>query len=103
MFSLVNALIGCALTLPYLFLAQTDSGIFFYYLAIGYGLLATLPSWSCSVRRLHDTGRSGWWLLLYMIPLIGLILIVLLALDSEPGRNKYGPYPKSLRPTAWTI
>lgn len=60
-------------------------------------ILASLPficpSISVLVRRLHDTGRSGWWYWLCLIPYIGgLILLVFTCLDSEPRDNKYGPY-----------
>jgi uncharacterized membrane protein YhaH (DUF805 family) len=101
MFTLINSLIGFALMLPALFLAKTDIGQFLNDLTMGYGLLSTLPSWSCSVRRLHDTGRSGWWLLLYLVPGIGLIVLVFLMFDSQPGRNEYGPNPKSPQQPAW--
>lgn len=60
-----------------------------------YAVLAFLPTLSVAVRRLHDTGRTGWWLLLYLIPLVGAIVIfVFLVLDSEPNENKYGNNPK---------
>lgn len=60
-----------------------------------YSLATLLPSLGVGVRRLHDTNRSGWWLLIGLIPLIGgIILIVFMCLDSEPGDNKYGPSPK---------
>jgi uncharacterized membrane protein YhaH (DUF805 family) len=59
-----------------------------------YVLAAIIPAWACGVRRLHDIGARGWWLLVSLVPLIGLILIVFLATDSEPGTNKYGPNPK---------
>ncbi|MCW5623989.1 MAG: DUF805 domain-containing protein [Burkholderiales bacterium] len=64
------------------------------------GLLALglfIPSIAVAARRLHDTGRTGWWQLIAFIPLIGIIvLIVFLATDSEPGANKYGPNPKGV-------
>ena len=48
------------------------------------------------VRRLHDTGRSGWWLLIGLIPLVGaIVLIVFFVQDSQPD-NQYGPNPKGL-------
>ncbi|MFD0419750.1 DUF805 domain-containing protein [Streptomyces sp. NPDC127108] len=61
-----------------------------------YSVAVLLPGIAVGVRRLHDTGRSGWWLLLFLIPLVGLIiLIVMLAKDSEPP-NQYGPNPKEV-------
>ena len=60
-----------------------------------YSLLVIIPHLAVMVRRLHDTGRSGWSALLALIPLINLILLVLLAEDSKPGANKWGPNPKA--------
>ncbi|TJY41720.1 DUF805 domain-containing protein [Cohnella pontilimi] len=61
-----------------------------------YALAILLPSLAVSVRRLHDTGRSGWWLLIGLIPLIGaIILLVFTCQDSQPGDNRYGPNPRS--------
>lgn len=60
-----------------------------------FGLAMVVPSLSVGVRRLHDIGKSGWWLLLGIIPLIGgIILIVWACRDSAPGTNAYGPNPK---------
>ncbi len=58
----------------------------------GVGLLFIVPMLATGSRRLHDTGKSGWWQLILLIPLIGwIILIILLVADSEDGSNKYGP------------
>jgi len=60
-----------------------------------YTLAVLLPSIGVTIRRLHDTGRSGWWILLVLIPLIGaIVLLVFMVLDSQPGTNEYGPNPK---------
>ncbi|MEU8580648.1 DUF805 domain-containing protein [Streptomyces abikoensis] len=60
-----------------------------------YVLAVLLPSLAVTVRRLHDTDRSGWWVLIGLIPLVGLIvLLVFTCLDSQPQPNKYGPSPK---------
>jgi uncharacterized membrane protein YhaH (DUF805 family) len=71
---------------------ETGSG-----LTVSLFALATfLPSLAVAVRRLHDTDRSGWWVLIALIPVIGsLVLLVFLVLDSSPGDNQYGPNPKS--------
>jgi hypothetical protein len=62
-----------------------------------YGLVVLIPSIAVSVRRLHDTDRSGWWLLIVLIPLIGaIVLLVFMAQDSQPGANQYGPNPKGV-------
>jgi uncharacterized membrane protein YhaH (DUF805 family) len=70
-----------------------------------YLFLAFIPWLAVVVRRLHDTGRSGWWLSISMIPLVGPVwFLVLVVKDSNPGDNKYGPNPKILtspvQPTA---
>ena len=61
-----------------------------------YTLSVLIPSIAVGVRRLHDTNRSGWWLLIGLIPIIGaIVLIVFLASDSKPEENQYGPNPKA--------
>ena len=60
-----------------------------------YALAVLIPTFAVSVRRLHDVGKSGWMLLISLIPMIGSIwLLFLMVTDSEPGENKYGPNPK---------
>lgn len=54
-----------------------------------------LPGLGVSIRRLHDIGKSAWWYLLILVPVIGwIVLIVFYCTDSAPGSNKYGPNPK---------
>jgi uncharacterized membrane protein YhaH (DUF805 family) len=58
------------------------------------GLALLLPGLSVSIRRLHDTDHSGWWVLIGLIPIIGFIVLLVFYLrDSDPGENKYGPPP----------
>lgn len=60
-----------------------------------YGLAVFLPNLAVTVRRLHDVGKSGWWIFISLIPLIGAIwLLVLMVTDGNPGNNEYGPNPK---------
>lgn len=60
-------------------------------------LAVLIPALAVAVRRLHDTGRSGWWLLIGFVPIVGLVvLIVFLVLDSQTGENQYGPNPKGI-------
>lgn len=62
-----------------------------------YVLAIFLPSLAVSVRRLHDTGRSGWWMLISLIPVIGsLVLFVFFCFDSQTGTNRYGINPKEV-------
>ncbi|HEX3329994.1 MAG TPA: DUF805 domain-containing protein [Gaiellales bacterium] len=63
-----------------------------------YGLAVLLPSIGVAIRRLHDTNRTGWWLLVGIIPVVGWVwIIVLLALAGDDGPNRYGPPPGTLR------
>ena len=70
----------------------------FVVLVVIYGLAVLIPGLAVGVRRLHDTGKSGWWLLIALIPIVGIIvLIVFWATDSTPGANHYGmseKYPR---------
>jgi uncharacterized membrane protein YhaH (DUF805 family) len=60
-----------------------------------YSLAVVLPALAVGVRRLHDIGKSGWWLFISLIPLVGsLWLLVYAVTDSQPGDNQYGPNPK---------
>jgi uncharacterized membrane protein YhaH (DUF805 family) len=69
------------------------------YVYLLYSLVVMIPGLAVTVRRLHDVGKSGWFLLICLIPLIGAIwLLVLLFTDSQPGPNQYGPNPKEMEP-----
>ena len=60
-----------------------------------YSLAVLIPAIAVGVRRLHDTGRSAWWLLILLIPLVGVIIfLVFMVLESQEGENQYGPSPK---------
>lgn len=83
-FTLINLLIYIALVLV------EDQRV----LATIYSLAVLIPSIAVAVRRLHDTGRSGWWVLLGLVPILNIVLIVFLALDGQRGPNEYGPDPK---------
>lgn len=61
-----------------------------------FSLAIIIPSIAVGVRRMHDIGKSGWFLLLGLIPLIGwIILIYFYAKEGDAGPNQYGPNPKS--------
>lgn len=60
-----------------------------------YALAVFLPSLAVSVRRLHDVGKSGWYLFILLIPIAGvLVFLIKMCTDGTPGENKYGPNPK---------
>ncbi|HET8987462.1 MAG TPA: DUF805 domain-containing protein [Humibacillus sp.] len=97
MFTLVNAVITIALFgLSQVFKGGT-LGTLFLVLYAAYAVGVLIPSLAVTWRRLHDTGRSGWWYLLNFIPLVGgIILIVFLATAGQVGTNAYGADPKQL-------
>lgn len=65
-----------------------DTGVGLFYILISLGLF--IPNISVTIRRLHDTNRSGWWTLISIIPLLGILLIVFLASDTKPETNQWG-------------
>ena len=53
-----------------------------------------IPNLALGFRRLHDTGRSAWWILIGLVPIVGaIVLLVFYLLPSTPGSNQYGPNP----------
>ena len=60
-----------------------------------YTLAALLPGLAVCARRLHDIGKSGWWMFIALVPFVGaIVLLVFVCTDSQPGSNEYGPNPK---------
>ncbi|MEX2461670.1 MAG: DUF805 domain-containing protein [Paenibacillaceae bacterium] len=89
MYILINVIISIVLSIleSFLHLSPLLTGL--------YSLFVLLPSIALGIRRLHDIGRSGWWLLINLIPLIGyIIFLVFLFQDSQENDNQYGPNPK---------
>ncbi len=95
LFVLINIIIT-------ILLSFVDVGVGLYDAESGIGVLSgiyslavIIPSIAVAARRLHDIDRTGWWLLLGFIPVIGAIaLLIMLALDGTPGDNRYGSNPK---------
>jgi uncharacterized membrane protein YhaH (DUF805 family) len=63
-----------------------------------FGLALLVPSISIAARRLHDTGRTGWWQLIALIPLIGMIILIVFLVQDSHDTNEYGVNPKSGEP-----
>lgn len=92
-FSLVNFVILMALAVP---AVSTDNSTLLNVATL-IGLAMLLPSVAVTIRRLHDTGRKGWWILIGLIPYVGSIVMLIFTLfNSQPGDNKYGPNPKGV-------
>lgn len=97
MFFLFNIIFAtCAAILDnVLGLTFKQQGVPYGFIYLVYGLFVFIPGLAVLVRRLHDSGKSGWWVLISIIPIIGTIwILVLLLTDSTPGSNEYGPNPK---------
>ena len=94
-FVLFNFLVSFVLNLLAGAISHGEGPIMF--LPAIWGLAVAIPSLAVSIRRLHDTGKVGWWVLIGLIPIVGeIVLIVFLATDSQPGTNQFGPNPKGM-------
>lgn len=94
-FMLVNLVISFALSMLDKALGNPGAGEGGGVIGMVYSLAILIPSIAVGVRRLHDIGRTGWWMLISLIPLIGVIvLIYFFVQDSQPAANEYGPNPK---------
>jgi uncharacterized membrane protein YhaH (DUF805 family) len=97
MFVLINCLIVVVLSV-----VDTVVGLFSLGNSVGaltglYWLVVLVPSVAVTVRRLHDTDRSGWWALLALLPVLGtIVLFVFCVLDGTPGPNRFGENPKAV-------
>ena len=98
-YTLMNIILMVSLQILIFVCAASDAGIvsaIFGILYFIYALATLIPSLAVAVRRLHDIGKSGWMILVGLIPLVGGIwLIVLMATDSQEGSNEYGQNPKT--------
>jgi len=96
-FALFNLLIMIALTVIDGLLGTYNPAAGLGLFSGIYALAVLLPAIGVAIRRLHDTSRTGWWVLLALIPVIGpIVLIVFFVMDSTPGENQYGPNPKGV-------
>lgn len=96
MFALFNIVISIVLGLIDVTLGLMVADGSVGLLGLIYGLAVLLPGIGVAIRRLHDTNRSGWWLLIAFIPLIGVIvLLVFMVLPGTAGSNDHGPDPKA--------
>lgn len=95
MFTLINLLISIGITIAVGVIMQSSDNGAVSLLSNVYGLATFLPSLALGARRLHDINRSGWWLLISLVPLVGfIVLLIFMVTDSQAGDNKYGPNPK---------
>ncbi len=96
MFALISFVASVILTFIDMTIGTYDLENGYGVLSSIYGLAILLPAIGVSIRRLHDTGRKGWWLLIGLIPLVGaLVLIVFFAQEGHAEANQYGQNPKA--------
>ncbi|MBA5628744.1 DUF805 domain-containing protein [Moheibacter sp. BDHS18] len=103
-FTLTNFIITLVLYIPMVAsigLSQNQEPGAMFWLLYGilmiYGLATFIPSLAVAVRRLHDIGKSGWYLLFYLIPLVGpILLLVWFFTEGEGNTNQWGPDPKDI-------
>lgn len=68
---------------------------YFYWVGLIYSIIAFIPHISVTIRRLHDINRSGWWFLIVLVPLLGVIVLIsFLTQEGDKGKNQYGQSPK---------
>lgn len=103
-FTLINAFISMAC-------GMVDTTLQLPTVVEGYGILAALyaafafiPTVAVTVRRLHDQDRTGWWALIMLIPIVGiLVLLYFMLQDSTAGSNRFGRNPKQSDSTTFSV
>lgn len=103
-FVLFNIIISIVLTVCDVLLGTYSAASSVGILTGIYTLAVLIPGIAVTVRRLHDTGRSGWWILIVVVPIVGaIVLLIFMLIDSQPGQNAYGPSPKGAEPTVANV
>lgn len=93
--SLVSGLLVSLITMSTVFRLVSEINLIFTGLLAVYWFIMFIPSLAVTVRRLHDIGYSGWWILLLLLPYLGaFVLIVLMLLNGQRGVNAWGNDPK---------
>ncbi|MGR5068852.1 DUF805 domain-containing protein [Vibrio alfacsensis] len=97
-FTLVNILVNLVMNIIDRIMGNVFQIENFGLFGVLYALFILIPSLAVTVRRLHDTDRTGWWVFIAIIPIIGfLVMLYFLVQDSEEGTNQYGDNPKTVQ------
>lgn len=80
----------------YIILSMVDMALGTFILTSVFAIALLIPSISIAARRLHDTGRTGWWQLILFVPLIGFIVMLIFLVQDSHDDNQYGPNPKAV-------
>jgi uncharacterized membrane protein YhaH (DUF805 family) len=103
-FVLFNIIICVVLSVCDVFVGTYSAAASVGILSGIYTLAVLIPGIAVTVRRLHDTGRSGWWILIALVPIVGwIVLLVFMLIDSQPGQNAYGSSPKAAESTVANV
>ncbi|GDY26982.1 DUF805 domain-containing protein [Agarivorans sp. Toyoura001] len=95
MFVLINSIVSVLLSVVDQAIGSVNVESGMGILGSIYGIAVLLPSIGVAMRRLHDTGRTGWWLWIVLVPIIGvLVLLYFFCSDSQSESNQYGANPK---------
>lgn len=95
MFFLFSTIAAVVLSILDMAIGTFDPQSGFGLISLAYFVAVFLPNLAVTVRRLHDAGLSGWWILLVFVPFIGAIaLLIMMVLPSNAGENKHGPAPR---------
>ena len=89
----------CLFSILFMFLIHflnmfVSLGYFFFFVLFIFGLIIFIPNLSLAIRRLHDINLSGWFVILALIPYIGFLMLIPLAIKGDAKENKYGPVVK---------
>lgn len=96
MFCLFNIIASCAFLTVDVMTGMFNRAVGMGVFSALYSLAVIVPSLAVSVRRLHDTDRSGWWLLIALVPCLGaIVLLVYTVQGGTPGQNRFGSDPKA--------
>jgi len=101
-FTLIYSILALVFYIPGIAFIKSNPvlGLAFIAIELLIVLAFAIPSLAVAVRRLHDTGKSGWLVLINIVPIIGaIVLLVFYCSNSQPGENQYGPNPKKLEPS----
>jgi uncharacterized membrane protein YhaH (DUF805 family) len=92
-FTLINAAVSLGIVIVDSIPRRTWGALAIGLVGCCFYLIVALPWLGVTIRRLHDTDRSGWWFLLELVPFGIVFLVWMLAEPGDPGSNRYGPLP----------
>ena len=95
-FVLFNIIVGLVLAAIDALLGTFSSASNIGLLSGIYSLAVIIPTIALTVRRLHDIDRTGWWVLINLVPFGSIVILIFALIDGTPGDNRFGPSPKAV-------